>query len=73
MHREEDQGTGYIVEDLLHVRSNWVPEHTYTLKADVVDSSHCNNASIGKFINDTFADSYAYSDTFGFGFDTLAS
>lgn len=29
----------------------WLPEQTYTLKADIVDSSHSNNASIGKFIN----------------------
>lgn len=35
-------------------KSTWYPEQTYTLKADVVDSSHSNNASIGKFINDNF-------------------
>lgn len=29
----------------------WFPEQTYTLKADVVDSSHSTNAAIGKFIN----------------------
>lgn len=33
-------------------REDWFPEQTYTLKADVVDSSHCNNASIGTFINE---------------------
>lgn len=31
---------------------NWYPEQTYTLKADVVDSSHSNNPAIGKFINE---------------------
>lgn len=37
-------------------RSTWLPEQTYTLKADVVDSSHSNNASIGKFINTVLKD-----------------
>lgn len=32
-------------------KETWFPEQTYTLKADVVDSSHSNNASIGNFIN----------------------
>mgnify|MGYP000659638849 CR=1 FL=1 len=32
-------------------KSTWLPEQTYTLKADVVDSSHASNASIGSFIN----------------------
>lgn len=35
-------------------KSTWFPENTYTLKADVVDSSHSCNASIGKFINEQF-------------------
>jgi hypothetical protein len=29
----------------------WFPETTYTAKADIVDSSHSLNASIGKFVN----------------------
>ena len=29
-----------------------LPEHSFTLKADVVDSSHSNNNAIGKFVND---------------------
>lgn len=37
-------------------RSTWLPEQTYTLKADVVDSSHSNNASIGRFINTVLKD-----------------
>lgn len=32
-------------------KSTWIPEQTYTLKADIVDSSHANNAAIGSFIN----------------------
>lgn len=32
-------------------KDTWFPEQTYTLKADVVDSSHSNNAAIGGFIN----------------------
>ena len=34
--------------------STWFPEKTFTLKADIVDSGHINNAVIGKFINDCF-------------------
>lgn len=37
-------------------KDTWLPEQTYTLKADVVDSSHSNNASIGKFINTVLKD-----------------
>lgn len=33
-------------------KDTWYPEQTYTLKADVVDSSHSNNAAIGTFINE---------------------
>lgn len=32
-------------------KDTWLPEQTYTLKSDVIDSSHSNNASIGYFIN----------------------
>lgn len=35
-------------------KKNWLPEYRYTLKADIVDSSHSINASIGKFINTEF-------------------
>ena len=31
--------------------SKFLPEKSFTLKADVVDSSHSNNAVIGKFVN----------------------
>lgn len=30
----------------------FLPEETFTLKADMSDSSHCNNTSIGAFVND---------------------
>lgn len=30
---------------------SWLPENEYTLKADVMDSAHANNAAIGKWIN----------------------
>lgn len=42
-------------------KSTWLPEQTYTLKADVVDSSHSNNAAIGKFINEVL-DAYMTVD-----------
>lgn len=38
-------------------KSNWCPESSYTLKADIVDSSHSLNAAVGKFINETLASS----------------
>lgn len=42
-------------------KATWLPEQTYTLKADVVDSSHSNNASIGKFINEVINEFFPYS------------
>ena len=36
---------------LLQVREDWFPEKQYTLKADVVDSAHANNAMIGYWVN----------------------
>lgn len=36
--------------------NDWLPENQFTLKADVIDSAHANNTSIGKFINDYFED-----------------
>lgn len=44
-------------------KSTWLPEQTYTLKADVVDSSHSNNASIGKFINTVLKDYFPSDPT----------
>lgn len=42
-------------------KPTWLPESTYTLKADVVDSSHSNNAAIGKFINEAIGSYFPYS------------
>lgn len=42
-------------------KQTWLPEKTYTLKADVVDSSHSCNGSIGGFINTILKD-YLPSD-----------
>lgn len=39
-------------------KPHWLPEKTYTLKADIVDSSHSLNPSIGKFVNDEFGMAY---------------
>lgn len=42
-----------VPEDTVFIpKDTWFPEQTYTLKADVVDSSHSNNAAIGGFINE---------------------
>ncbi len=52
--------TGYTIKNididfgenrLFWAKSDWFPERVYTLKADVVDSAHANNACIGRFIN----------------------
>ena len=50
-------------------KETWFPENTYTLKADIVDSSHSLNTSIGKFVNtelgldDQNASWYPFSET----------
>lgn len=43
---------------LFSPKETWFPEQEYTLKADIVDSSHSLNASIGKFVNEKFGLSY---------------
>ena len=35
-------------------KSTFLPDNAFTLKADMVDSSHSNNTSLGKFINDVY-------------------
>lgn len=37
---------------LMQVKSTWFPENSYTLKCDMVDSAHANNAAIGRWINE---------------------
>ena len=36
---------------LFQPKDEWLPENEFTLKADVIDSSHVNNVVIGKIIN----------------------
>jgi hypothetical protein len=36
---------------LFQPKEDWFPEKEFTLKADIVDSSHANNATIGYWIN----------------------
>lgn len=62
----EPQGTttlGYEIKNIditfknnlmFSPKNTWFPEQTFTLKADVVDSAHVNNAAIGTFVNDCF-------------------
>lgn len=62
----EPQGTSTLADYIKNLNINfpagtvfspkdtWFPESTYTLKADIVDSSHSLNASIGKFVNQEF-------------------
>lgn len=47
-----DEQGGEIGQELFQPKDTWMPEGQYTLKADVVDSAHANNAAIGKWIND---------------------
>lgn len=47
----DDEGKS-IGPELFQPKATWMPENQFTLKADVVDSAHANNASIGKWIND---------------------
>lgn len=37
--------------ELFQPRDDWFPEREFTLKADVMDSSHANNAVLGAWIN----------------------
>ena len=61
-----------VPEDTVFIpKSTWFPEQTYTLKADVVDSSHSNNASIGGFINEQLGYDEQEGGTF-FPFDQNA-
>jgi len=54
-----DEGYDYIYSPNINrnindpeYKSSFLPEGSFTLKADVVDSSHTNNNAIGKFVND---------------------
>lgn len=45
-----DTNTG--LKSVFIPKPSWFPEEVYTLKADIVDSSHALNTSIGKFVNE---------------------
>jgi hypothetical protein len=49
----QEKLNGYTDERtaLFQPKDDWFPESQFTLKADVVDSSHANNATLGKWIN----------------------
>lgn len=53
-------------------KATWVPEESYTMKADIVDSSHSLNAACGKFINDALANSESEDRWFPLHADTLS-
>lgn len=36
---------------LVQMKEDWLPENRYTLKADVMDSSHVNNILVGSIVN----------------------
>ena len=40
---------------LFQPRADWFPESQFTLKADIVDSAHANNAVLGQWINELSA------------------
>ena len=44
---------GETVPVLFQPKKTWFPEKQFTLKADVVDSSHANNAVIGEWVNNS--------------------
>ena len=50
---ETVQIDGETVPVLFQPKKTWFPEKQFTLKADVVDSSHANNAVIGEWINNS--------------------
>lgn len=44
---QDDEGKDVLVQ----MREDWLPENRYTLKADVMDSSHVNNVLVGSIVN----------------------
>lgn len=48
--------SGLTGDAVTEAYKTFLPEESFTLKADVVDSSHSNNTSIGKFVNDVTKD-----------------
>ena len=56
---------------LFSPRSDWFPEKVFTLKADIVDSGHINNAVIGKFINSIYNSGSGLMNSSAFPMKTL--
>ena len=57
--KSSDSSKSYVFSPNMMINPNspgynesFLPEESFTLKADVVDSSHTNNNAIGKFVND---------------------
>lgn len=50
---EEVEIDGEMMPVLFQPKKTWFPEKQFTLKADVVDSSHANNAVIGEWVNNS--------------------
>ena len=48
---QQASGNYFTSPQLFQPREDWFPESQFTLKADVVDSAHANNAILGKWIN----------------------
>ena len=46
---------GHTYPKLFQPKKEWFPESQFTLKADVVDSAHANNAVLGEWINNSGA------------------
>lgn len=46
------KSTDHNVDSVFIPKPEWFPENEYTLKADIVDSSHSLNTSIGRFVNE---------------------
>ena len=44
---QDDEGKDVLVQ----MKEDWLPENRYTLKADVMDSSHVNNILVGSIVN----------------------
>lgn len=77
------QGTssmGYVIKNLditfpdntlFSPRDDWFPEKVFTLKADIVDSGHINNAVIGKFINTIYNSGSSLMNSSAFPMKTL--
>lgn len=49
--------------ELFQPKDDWFPESQFTLKADVVDSAHANNTTIGKWINTIAVEQGILEDT----------